>query len=104
MIQLLFLLPYSPELNPIERVWKLTRNIAVHNRYFSTLNDLVNVIQNAFEGWGLPNEQLARLCAINWVGMYSNPPWRISGLHRNLPDNTRPLCHCGTDNPHQNQP
>ena len=29
-----FLPPYSPELNPIERVWKLTRRLAIHNRYF----------------------------------------------------------------------
>jgi hypothetical protein len=29
-----FLPPYSPELNPIERVWKLTRRLCLHNRYF----------------------------------------------------------------------
>src|SRR5215469_6679270 len=27
-----FLPPYSPELNPIERVWKLTRRLCLHNR------------------------------------------------------------------------
>ena len=32
-----FLPPYSPELNPIERVWKLTRRLAIHNRYFPSL-------------------------------------------------------------------
>jgi transposase len=32
-----FLPPYSPELNPIERVWKLTRRRCLHNRYFETL-------------------------------------------------------------------
>ncbi|MCE2504160.1 MAG: transposase [Chlorobi bacterium] len=25
--------PYSPDLSPIERVWKLTRRKATHNRY-----------------------------------------------------------------------
>lgn len=64
-IQLLFLPPYSPELNPIERVWKLTRRIAIHNRYFPTLNDLISKIQKTFERWAQPNEQLARLCVIN---------------------------------------
>ncbi|MBL0164983.1 MAG: transposase [Xanthomonadales bacterium] len=34
---LLFLPPYSPQLAPIERVWKLTRRLATHNRYFATL-------------------------------------------------------------------
>ena len=29
-----FLPPYSPQLNPIERVWKLTRRLCLHNRYW----------------------------------------------------------------------
>jgi DDE superfamily endonuclease len=33
-IELYRLLPYSPELNPIEGVWKTTRREAVHNRFF----------------------------------------------------------------------
>ena len=32
-----YLPPYSPELNPIERVWKLTRRQCLHNRYFPVL-------------------------------------------------------------------
>ena len=32
-----FLPPYSPELNPIERVWKLVRRLCLHNRYFAEL-------------------------------------------------------------------
>jgi transposase len=33
-----FLPRYSPELNPIERVWKLTRRLCLHNRYFGFLD------------------------------------------------------------------
>src|SRR6266849_6527056 len=33
--QLDFLPPYSPDLNPAERVWKLTRRNAVHDTYFA---------------------------------------------------------------------
>src|SRR5262249_50083746 len=36
-----FLPPYSPELNPIERVWKLTRRLCLHNRYFAFLDSVV---------------------------------------------------------------
>jgi len=32
-----FLPPYSPELNPIERVWKRTRRNGLHNAYFPRL-------------------------------------------------------------------
>src|SRR2546429_3302235 len=35
-----FLPPYSPELNPIERVWKLVRRRCLHNRYFAALDDV----------------------------------------------------------------
>lgn len=35
-LELLFLLPFSPQLAPIERVWKLTRRLATHNLYFSS--------------------------------------------------------------------
>jgi hypothetical protein len=31
-----FLPPYSPELNPIERVWKLTRRLCLHNPLLPT--------------------------------------------------------------------
>jgi len=40
-----FLPPYSPQLNPIERVWKETRKKATHNKYFSTLSDLASAIE-----------------------------------------------------------
>ena len=38
-IHLLFLPPYSPELQPCERLWSLT-NEGVANRSFRTLDDL----------------------------------------------------------------
>jgi transposase len=38
---LLFLPPYSPQLAPIERVWKLTRRLAMHNHYFATLVEVL---------------------------------------------------------------
>ena len=65
VLTLLFLPPYSPELNPIERVWKLTRRLATHNRHFPTLDDVINAVQERFAFWAKPNLQLIRLCAIN---------------------------------------
>jgi DDE superfamily endonuclease len=32
--------PYSPQLNPVERFWKVLRRRATHNRLFDTLADL----------------------------------------------------------------
>jgi transposase len=62
--ELLFLPPYSPELNPIERVWKLTRRLCLHNRYFPSLDYVVHSVEQQFEKWGSPMNSLYRLCAI----------------------------------------
>jgi len=59
-----FLPAYSPELNPIERVWKLTRRRCLHNRYFAELNDVILAVENEFAHWAKPNNTLRRLCAI----------------------------------------
>ena len=58
-----FLPPYSPELNPIERVWKLTRHLAIHNRYFPSLEDIVKAVEKVFLKWKYGNDALRRLCA-----------------------------------------
>jgi len=59
-----FLPPYSPELNPIERVWKLTRRLCLHNRYFGFLDSVVEAVEAQFADWTKPNDTLRRLCAI----------------------------------------
>ena len=59
-----FLPPYSPELNPIERVWKLTRRLCLHNRYFGFLDSVVYAVEQQFDHWAKPNDTIRRLCAI----------------------------------------
>ena len=59
-----YLPPYSPERNPIERVWKLTRRRCLHNRYFAKLEEVVAAVEAEFGSWARRNEILRRLCAI----------------------------------------
>jgi transposase len=59
-----YLPPYSPELNPIERVWKLTRRRCLHNRYFPRLDAVIEAVEAEFDGWAAGNQTLRRLCAI----------------------------------------
>jgi transposase len=59
-----FLPPYSPELNPIERVWKLTRRLCLHNRYCGFPDSVVEAVEEQFADCTKPNETLRRLCAI----------------------------------------
>ena len=61
---LYFLPPYSPDLNPVERVWKLVRRICLHNRYFHTLKEIEEVVENQFLEWSLASDILRKLCAI----------------------------------------
>lgn len=60
-----FLPPYSPDLNPIERVWKLTRRVSTHNVYFPTLNSIASAVENQFRQWTHGSSVLKKLCAIN---------------------------------------
>ena len=64
VLRLDYLPPYSPELNHQERVWKLTRRLVTHNRYFPVLEELMNAVTQQFSVWDKPNQTLHRLCAI----------------------------------------
>jgi len=60
-----FLPPYSPDLNPIERLWKLTRRSCLHNRYFPSLDDVITSVESQFKKWSCGNETVRRLCTIS---------------------------------------
>lgn len=60
-----FLPPYSPELNPIERVWRLVRRRCIHNKYFPRLEDVMQTVEDQFFQWASGSKALIRLCAIN---------------------------------------
>ena len=48
-IKLHFLPPYSPNLNPIERLWKIMNEHVRNNRYFSTAKDFRKSIVEFFQ-------------------------------------------------------
>jgi transposase len=59
-----YLPPYSPDLNPVERVWKLTRRLCLHDQYFPTLNSVITAVEKEFVGWAQGSETVRKLCAI----------------------------------------
>jgi transposase len=59
-----FLPVYSPELNPIERVWKFTRRRCLHNRYFPQLERVIETVEWELAAWACHTDSLRRLCAI----------------------------------------
>lgn len=56
---------YSPELNPNERVGKLTCRRCLHNRPFASLDDAIPPVENEFAHWIKPNNPRRRQSAVN---------------------------------------
>ena len=81
-----YLPPYSPELNPIERVWKLTRRRCLHNRYFAQLDEVIAAVETEFESWARRNDTLRRLCAMTEDAVYScvAEPGTVNSDHHNI--------------------
>lgn len=47
-IELFRLPPYSPEFNPIEGVWKTTRKLTTHNRFYATVEERDSALRRTF--------------------------------------------------------
>jgi transposase len=62
-IKLLYLPPYSPDLNPIESLWKKTRRDVTHNRYFESLEEESVYLSKFFKKFKNSNEELIKLSA-----------------------------------------
>ena len=55
--------PYSPDMNPIEQVWRIMRRENTHNVFFASLSSLESTVDSAFDVWSIPNDQLRTLCS-----------------------------------------
>ncbi len=64
-VTIISLPPYSPDYNPIEQVWRITRREKTHNRFWAKLETLVSTLDTWFAGFACPNEKLASLCSFS---------------------------------------
>ena len=64
-ITLLHLPPYSPELNPVERVWDYMRSHYLSNRVFKDYDELFEVTAAAWNR--LDQERLKSICHTAWI-------------------------------------
>lgn len=65
-IELVYLSPYSPELNPVERAWWYMRKKITHNRYVKSLEERKIAFWKMFSHFQKPNEELKNICVINY--------------------------------------
>jgi len=64
-IRIVKLPPYSPDLNPIEKLWKHIRQEALHNRLFESLDELFAAVSDALSRLGVSD--LMRICACHYL-------------------------------------
>jgi transposase len=61
----IYLPSYSPELNPIERLWQWLRKEVTHNRLFETLEGMMDALEQEFRK--LTPERLTQLCHCSYL-------------------------------------
>ena len=64
-VEIMFLPPYSPDLNPIEQVWRKARREVTHNRFFKSMEEKAIKLDKWFQKFEKPNNELKSL--IDWA-------------------------------------
>jgi transposase len=64
-IELIYLPPYSPDLNPIERVWWYMRKRITHNRFTETMDNRLEKFNKLMEEFNHENEIGKKLANLN---------------------------------------
>lgn len=54
--------PYSPELNPIETCWKVTKNNVTKSQYFEKIDEMQEALENFWEGHIFTQNFMSYLC------------------------------------------
>lgn len=65
-IRLLFLPPYSPNLNLIERLWKFMKKKVTANKYYKTFREFTNAIHDFFKDIGQYQAELDSLMTMKF--------------------------------------
>ena len=64
-IELMFIPPYTPEMNPIEQIWKELRARGFHNEVFQTLEKVVDRLCDTI--CNLSAETIRSITGRNWI-------------------------------------
>lgn len=64
-IRLIFIPPYTPEMNPIEQIWKEIRKRGFKNEIFQTLNKVVDRLCDTIRS--ISAETIISITARDWI-------------------------------------
>ena len=64
-VELVFIPPYTPEMNPIEQVWKEIRKRGFKNKAFQTLEAVIDKLQEVIQG--LEKSILTSTVSRQWI-------------------------------------
>jgi transposase len=64
-IKIIYLPPYSPELNPVERLWLHIKRNTIRNKIYETLESLEDAIISFIKA--LQPQTIAHICSINYL-------------------------------------
>ncbi|WPX96365.1 IS630 family transposase [Candidatus Bandiella euplotis] len=71
-IELIFLPPYSPNLNPIERLWKFMHSIVTNNRFYPDFEAFSNSLHDFFDKIPKYKEKMRTLITDNFQTITTN--------------------------------
>jgi transposase len=66
-LSILFLPPYSPELNPAENIWQYLRQNWLSNRVFKTWDDIVDACCQAWNRLTSETGRIRSIASRNWA-------------------------------------
>ncbi len=64
-IKILHIPPYTPEMNPIEQIWKEIRKIGFHNEAFQTLDKVVERLCCSIRS--ISNDTIKSITGRDWI-------------------------------------
>lgn len=64
-IELMYLPPYSPELNPVEKLWQFIKSKVIRNKIYRTLGELEDAVCHFIKN--ISNEDVMSNCACSYL-------------------------------------
>lgn len=65
-IEIMYLPPYSPELNPVERLWLYIKQSVIKNRIYDTISSLEDAVCQFIQD-NLNASTIKNLCSVNYL-------------------------------------